>query len=59
MHTCTAMQLVLQGVLDLLLDVVGDVATVRNVADAGQRHRLAELPADRRQSRVHPARRHD
>lgn len=53
------MQLVLQGVLDLLLDVVGDVATVRNVADAGQRHRLAELPADRRQSRVHPARRHD
>lgn len=34
-----AVQLVLDGVLDLLLQLVGDVAAVRNVTDARQRCR--------------------
>ena len=41
--TCTAVQLILQRVFDLILDVMGDVVAVRDVPDARERDGLAEL----------------
>ncbi len=39
----TSMQFVLQSVLDLILEILGDVITVGNISNTGQRHSLHEL----------------
>ena len=50
-----AVDLVLKRVLDLLLQVLGDVVAVRDVADARHRHRARELARKAGQPRVQVA----
>ena len=45
-HACVAVELVLDGVFDLLLHVLRDVVAVSDVADPRQRHRRSVLPRE-------------
>lgn len=50
--SCQSQGMHLDGVLDLLLELVGDVITVCNVPDARQRRAGCELRVERRQPAV-------